>query len=97
MEHSRGGLGFVWLRLAFRGGASGKARLAQPYVFPSSLEAASRQREELSSAREGKLLHGRGGEIGIIGGSRSAVAAAAAVTAQQQHSSRNSDFEPCGV
>ena len=43
------GLGFVWLILAFRGGASGKARM-QPYVFPSSLEAASRQREEVSSA-----------------------------------------------
>ena len=35
------GLGFVGLILAFRGGASGKARM-QPYVIPSSLEAASR-------------------------------------------------------
>ena len=31
------GLDFVWLKLAFRGGASGKARM-QPYVFPSPLE-----------------------------------------------------------
>ena len=31
-------------------GLSWKARLAQPYVFPSSLAAASRQREEVSSA-----------------------------------------------
>ena len=37
------GLGFMWLKLAFRGGASGKARM-QPYVFPAALEAASRQR-----------------------------------------------------
>ena len=40
------------LILAFRGGASvgRRARLRAPYVFPSSLEAASRQREEVSSA-----------------------------------------------
>ena len=44
------GLGCVWLILAFRGGASGTASPAQPYVFPSSLEAASRPREEHSSA-----------------------------------------------
>ena len=42
----------MWLilRLAFRGGASVQASPAQPDVFPSSLEAASRQREEVSSA-----------------------------------------------
>ena len=44
------GLGFMWLIRAFRGGASGRARLAQLDIFPSSLEAASRQREEVSSA-----------------------------------------------
>ena len=44
------GLGFVGLILAFRGGASVGRRASTPYVFPSSPEAASRQREEVSSA-----------------------------------------------
>ena len=41
------GLGFVWLILAFRGGASARRAQCQwraPDFFPSSLEAASRQR-----------------------------------------------------
>ena len=41
------GLGFVWLILAFRGGASGRLAQWRPHdVFPSSLAAASRQRVE---------------------------------------------------
>ena len=55
------GLGFVWLRLAFRGGASVGRRASTPYVFPSSPEAASRQRGEHSSAYAYGDVSGRSG------------------------------------
>ena len=56
-EQGGGGIGAVGRGLGFRvantclsgRGLSWKARM-QPYVFPSSPEAASRQREEVSSA-----------------------------------------------
>ena len=45
------GLGCMGLILAFRGGASGRLAQWRPHdVFPSSLEAASRQRVGESSA-----------------------------------------------
>ena len=65
--------GFMWLRLAFRGGASVQARQAQLDVFPSSLEAASRQREEVSSAT-----------ISSSGAAATAAAAAAASSSLPQ-------------
>ena len=58
------GLGFVGLRLAFRGGASGRRAQWRPLdVFPPSLEAASRQREEVSSAymKVCEMVMGMGG------------------------------------
>ena len=61
----------MWLILAFRGGASVQGEAAQPDVFPSSLEAASRQREEVSSAymwicewRGRAIREGAGGRAG---------------------------------
>ena len=61
------GLGFMWLILAFRGGASGRLAQWRPHdVFPSSLEAASRQREEVSSAymKVCEMVMGMGGRAG---------------------------------
>ena len=67
----RGGRGLVIL--AFRGGASVQASPAQPDVFPFSLEAASRQREWVSSAAAAAAGAGAG---------TGAVAAAAAAASR---------------
>jgi len=91
-------LGFVWLRLAFRGGASVGRRASTPYVFPSSPEAASRQRGEHSSAYAYGDVSGRSGAKRTSPASplSSATSSPTSSTSARGRASRRGERSTCG-